>query len=62
MDGIDLQLRLLSSNCKVPIIFISAHADEEVRARALAAKAVEFFVKPSSDDALLEAIALVRAA
>jgi FixJ family two-component response regulator len=46
----------------VPIIFISAHADEEVRARALAAGAVEFFVKPFSDDALLEAIARVRAA
>jgi FixJ family two-component response regulator len=56
MDGLELQRRLLASNWKVPIVFISAHADAEVRARALQAGAIAFFHKPFSSAALLEAI------
>jgi len=56
MDGLELQRRLVTSNWKVPIIFISAHADAEVRARALQAGAIAFFHKPFSSAALLEAI------
>jgi len=62
MDGLELQRRLVASNWTVPIIFISAHADAEVRARALQAGAVEFFEKPFSSTALLEAIAAARRA
>ena len=57
MDGLELQRRLVASNWTVPIIFISAHADADVRARALQAGAIEFFEKPFSSTALLEAIA-----
>jgi len=60
MDGLELQRRLVASNWTVPIIFISAHADAEVRARALQAGAVGFFEKPFSSTALLEAIAAAR--
>jgi FixJ family two-component response regulator len=56
MDGLELQRRLVASNWKVPIIFISAHADAEVRARALEEGAIAFFHKPFSSAALLEAI------
>ena len=56
MDGLELQQRLVASGWKVPIIFISAHADEQVRAYALQAGAVRFFEKPFSSLALLEAI------
>jgi FixJ family two-component response regulator len=56
MSGIELQDRLIASRDGVPIIFISAHADEEARARALASGAIAFLVKPFSDEALLEAI------
>ena len=56
MDGLELQRRLVASNWKVPIIFISAHADAEVRARALQAGAIAFFHKPFNSAALLEAI------
>jgi len=56
MDGLELQRRLVTSNWKVPIIFISAHADAEVRARALQAGAIAFFDKPFSSAALLETI------
>jgi len=62
MDGLELQRRLVASNWTVPIIFISAHADAEVRARALQAGAVGFFEKPFSSTALLEAIAAARRA
>src|SRR5207302_8101797 len=56
MSGIELQDRLTASHDGVPIIFISAHADEESRARALASGAIAFLVKPFSDEALLDAI------
>jgi FixJ family two-component response regulator len=56
MSGIELQDRLVASHDGVPIIFISAHADEEARARALASGAIAFLVKPFSDEALLGAI------
>jgi len=54
MSGLDLQETLASSG--VPIIFISAHGDEEARERALQGGAVDFLRKPFSDGALLAAI------
>jgi FixJ family two-component response regulator len=56
MDGLELQRHLAACNLTVPIIFISAHAGAEVRARALQAGAVAFFQKPFSSTAMLEAI------
>ena len=57
MSGVELQERLIAAGSAVPIIFISAHSDEDARARALERGAVEFFRKPFPDDALLGAIA-----
>ncbi len=51
-----MQRELGKTNNPLPIIFISAHADAEVRARALQAGAIAFFHKPFSSAALLEAI------
>src|SRR5438270_2729419 len=56
MSGIEPQDRLIASHDGVPIIFISAHADDEPRARALENGAVDFLQKPFSDEALLNAI------
>ncbi|MFL5309840.1 MAG: response regulator transcription factor [Myxococcales bacterium] len=56
MSGVELQDRLTASHDGLPIIFISAHADEDARQRALANGAVEFLQKPFSDEALLNAI------
>jgi FixJ family two-component response regulator len=56
MSGIELQDRLSESRRVLPIVFISAHADEEARARALENGAIEFLQKPFSDEALLRAI------
>ena len=61
IDGLELQLRLRAANWKIPIIFISAHADEEVRARAMEGGALVFFAKPFSTEALLDAIDKARA-
>ena len=56
MSGLELQCRLVASNRSIPIIFISAHSDENARARALAAGAIAFLQKPFSEEALLDAI------
>ena len=54
MNGLQLQERLASSECDLPIIFISAHvSDTEARTRALASGAVDFLIKPFSEEALL---------
>ncbi len=62
MSGIELQERLLASGHTVPIVFITAHADEHERARAMDRGAVDCLRKPFSDDALLDAIAKANGA
>ena len=57
MSGLELQSHLVASNCQVPIIFISAHADEQTRSQALEAGAVDFLQKPFREQALVRAIA-----
>lgn len=59
ISGLDLQARLNKENCLMPIIFITAHGDEDMRMKALRAGAVEFLTKPVDGQALLR---LVRAA
>ena len=57
MDGLELQRRLLASDQKIPVIFITAHeSDRDVRARALRNGAVDFLGKPLSEDVLLRAV------
>lgn len=56
MDGIELQRRVRLERPKLPVIFITAHYDEETRKRALDEGAVEFLHKPFDAVDLLEAI------
>jgi len=51
MSGIEVQASVRRARGAIPIIFITAHDDRVVRARALAAGAVAFLLKPF-DDAL----------
>jgi FixJ family two-component response regulator len=46
MTGLELQRALLAQGKPVPVIFITAFPDEQIRARALAAGALEFLSKP----------------
>jgi FixJ family two-component response regulator len=46
LSGIDLHRRLRASGRTTPVIFITALADEDVRARAMATGAVAFLRKP----------------
>ena len=57
MTGFDLQQELTRRRQEIPIVFITAFADETVRSRALAAGAVECLSKPFSETALLDAVA-----
>ena len=56
MSGLDLQRQLVADNSRIPIIFITSHADDDARARALEAGAVAFLYKPFREEALLKAI------
>jgi FixJ family two-component response regulator len=57
MNGLELQRRLSESNGNLPVIFITAHgSDDEVRARALGAGAVDYLLKPLREEEVLKAI------
>jgi FixJ family two-component response regulator len=56
MSGLELQERLHAAGSHVPIVFISAHDDNEARARGLRGGAIAFLQKPFSEDSLLGAI------
>ena len=56
ITGIELQRRLRAQGCQIPIIFISAHADEETRNQALSGGAVAFLLKPLNEEMVLTAL------
>jgi FixJ family two-component response regulator len=56
MSGLELQSKLNADCPAIPIIFITAHGDEEIRLQAMRAGAVEFMTKPFDDEALLECV------
>ena len=56
MSGLELQERLNAAHSSIPVVFISAHDDDDARARGLRAGAVAFLQKPFSEDLLLGAI------
>jgi FixJ family two-component response regulator len=56
MSGPDLQRELTRRRQEIPIVFITAHRDENVRPRLLEQGAVECLFKPFSDTSLLDAV------
>ena len=56
MSGLELQAKLNAEHCRIPIIFITAHGDAQMRMQALRAGAVEFLAKPFNDEALLDTV------
>jgi FixJ family two-component response regulator len=55
MTGPELQ-KELSRRQKVPIVFITAHADDAMRSRVIDAGAVDCLLKPFSESSLLAAL------
>jgi FixJ family two-component response regulator len=58
IDGLELQRRVRLQRPELPVIFITAHHDDEVRKRALSQGAAGFLYKPFDASDLLDAIDL----
>ena len=56
MSGLELQARLKAEQCRIPVVFITAHGDAEMRTLAMREGAVEFLSKPFDDELLLEVV------
>jgi FixJ family two-component response regulator len=56
LSGLELQAKLKAERCPIPIIFITAHGDAEMRIHAMRQGAVEFLSKPFDDAVLLEIV------
>lgn len=56
MSGLELQAKLKAERRRLPVIFITAHGDAEMRTVAMGDGAVEFLTKPFNDTVLLEAV------
>ncbi len=55
-SGLELQQELVESGDKIPITFITAHEDEQLRNKAMASGAKAFLHKPFDDYKLLDTI------
>ena len=56
MNGFELQNHLNGEGAGIPIVFITAHSEEDSRQRALKGGAVELLAKPVRREALFKAI------
>jgi FixJ family two-component response regulator len=56
MNGPELQRRLAADHYQIPIIFITAHGTEAGRSRALENGAVDYLIKPFSEEEVLSAV------
>jgi FixJ family two-component response regulator len=59
MSGIDLQRQLAQQGRRIPIVFITAHGDEQDCQRLRRSGTVECLLKPFTDTALLDALQAV---
>ncbi|SFJ13226.1 two component transcriptional regulator, LuxR family [Sphingomonas sp. NFR04] len=55
-SGLDLQRRMNDQGLRVPIIFITGHADVPMSVRAMKLGAINFLPKPFRDQELLDAV------
>ncbi len=56
LNGLELQRRIAAERIETPIIFIASQGDVRTSVQAMKAGAVEFLIKPFSEEALLGAI------
>src|ERR1700757_4722340 len=55
-SGLELQCDLAAANRRVPIIFMTAHADVPMSVQAMKAGAIEFLIKPFRARDLIDAV------
>lgn len=58
MQGLEVQRRLKAEHRTIPVVFMSAHGEDETVRRALRDGAVSFLRKPFAEEALLDSIEL----
>jgi RNA polymerase sigma factor (sigma-70 family) len=56
LDGLELQERLVAAGNRLPIVFLTGHADVPSSVRAIKAGAEDFLTKPAAKDVLLAAV------
>ena len=56
MSGLDVQRKLNEGGVRIPVIFITGHADIPMTVQAMKCGAVEFLTKPFRDQDLIDAI------
>jgi FixJ family two-component response regulator len=56
MNGLELQRRLAASHMSIPVIFITAHGDEEARVRALNRRRSGILTQTIQRGSVIEAI------
>jgi FixJ family two-component response regulator len=56
LSGLELQAKLKAEGCRIPVVFITAHGDAEMRIHAMREGAVQFLSKPFDDTVLLEIV------
>jgi len=54
MSGLDLYDRLLSQDCRMPVIFLTGHGDVPMAVSALKKGAADFVEKPFNDNELVD--------
>jgi len=56
VSGLDFQMQLERTGCKMPIIFMTGYGDIPMSVRAMKAGAVDFLTKPFKDQDILDAV------
>jgi len=56
MSGLDVQQKLIEGGARIPVIFITAHADVPLAVKAMKSGAVEFLTKPFRNQDLVDAV------
>jgi FixJ family two-component response regulator len=59
LNGLELQRRLQAEGRDIPVVVITAYADEKLREQAFKAGAIAFLPKPFEEGTLLQAVSLV---
>jgi FixJ family two-component response regulator len=56
LSGLELQAKLKAERCRIPVVFITAHGDAEMRIHAMREGAVQFLSKPFDETVLLKIV------